>query len=213
MSEAGVLVSTKKGLLIGRSRGGRSEWDWRPLAFAGWQVDYAMQDPRDGSLWTGLSHEMWGPRIQRSRDGGETWEEMGTPAFPEGVSVDADGGGDSVKSVWTIEPGRRERELYAGVEPAALFISRDDGASWEVCESLLNHPTRELWMAGAAGLSLHHIGVDAGNPDRLTIAGSAMGCYTSDDGGENWTPRNLGVKALHLPPDMIEFFSDEAAGH
>ena len=211
--EAGLLASTRKGLLIGRSRSGRSEWEWRPLAMAGWQVDYAMRDPRTGTLWAAAAHEQWGPRLQRSDDMGETWRETGTPAFPEGVGVEAEGGGDSVKSIWTIAPGAREGDLYAGTDPAALFISHDDGESWEVCESLLGHPTREVWGPGAAGLSLHHISVDPADPKHLTIAGSAMGCYVSRDGGDTWRPQNVGVKALHIPPEMFEYFSEEAAGH
>ena len=211
--EAGLLVSTRKGLLVGRSSGGRSEWEWSPLAFAGWLCDYAMHDPRDGSLWAGVSHEMWGPRIHRSTDGGETWQEMATPTFAEGVRINADGGGDTVRSIWTIQPGGREGELYAGVDPGALFISRDGGASWELCKSLANHPTLGTWMAGAAGLSIHHISIDPRDPNRILVAGSATGCYLSRDGGETWTPRNLGLRALHLPPEMMDAFSEEAAGH
>ena len=213
MSEAGVLVGTRKGLLIGRSAGGRSEWNWRPLAFAGWVCDYAAHDPRDGSLWAAVSHEQWGPRLHRSTDGGETWAETATPAFPEGVSIEADGGGDTVRNIWTIQPGVREGELYAGVDPGALFISRDGAASWQLCESLATHPTRGSWMAGAAGLSIHHISVDPRDPDRVLIAGSATGCFVTRDGGETWTTRNLGLRALHLPPEMMDAFSEEAAGH
>ena len=213
MSEAGVLISTRKGLVAGRSSGGRSEWEWRPLAIAGWRVDYAMRDPRTGTFWAGASHEQWGPRLHRSDDEGETWEEAGTPAFPEGVAVEAEGGGDSVNGIWTIAPGAREGDLYAGVDPAALFISHDDGGTWEICESLLNHPSRGIWGPGAAGLSLHHISVDPADPKHLVVAGSATGCYVSRDGGDTWTPRNVGLKALHLPPEMLEYFSEEAAGH
>lgn len=211
--ETGLLVSTRKGLLVGRSSGGRAQWDWSPLAFAGWLCDYAAHDPRDGSLWASVSHEMWGPRIHRSTDCGETWREMATPAFAEGEKIEADGGGDTVRTIWTIQPGAREGELYAGVDPGALFISRDGGASWQLSESLAQHPTLGSWMAGAAGLSIHSISIDPRDPDRILLAGSATGCYLSRDGGETWTPRNLGLRALHLPPEMMDAFSEEAAGH
>lgn len=211
--ETGLLVSTRKGLLVGRSSGGRAQWDWSPLAFAGWLCDYAAHDPRDGSLWASVSHEMWGPRIHRSTDCGETWQEMATPAFAEGEKIEADGGGDTVRTIWTIQPGAREGELYAGVDPGALFISRDGGASWQLSESLAQHPTLGSWMAGAAGLSIHSISIDPRDPDRILLAGSATGCYLSRDGGETWMPRNLGLRALHLPPEMMDAFSEEAAGH
>ena len=50
-----LLVSTRKGLLIGTSDD-RAAWDFGDTHFAGWQVDYAVRDPRHGRLWAAVSH-------------------------------------------------------------------------------------------------------------------------------------------------------------
>ena len=194
MAEAGLLVSTRKGLLIGRSTGERSEWKWSGLYFSGWIVDYTTRDPRTGTIWCAAHHEQWGARMHRSDDGGRTWREAGTPAFTDGET--------SLEGVWTIQPGATVGVLYAGVMPAGLFVSGDDGESWALCDSLSNHPYSEHWMPGAAGLMFHHIGVDMDDPDRLIVAGSATGIFASYDGGQSWEPRNSGIRSDHMPPEM-----------
>ena len=116
------------------------------------------------------------------------------PAFGDGQR--------SLESVWTIEPGARDGLLFAGVMPAALFRSDDDGASWQEIESLSSHPFSEYWMPGAAGLMFHHLNVDQHDPDRLVIGGSATGIFASYDGGKSWEPRNSGLRSDHMPPDL-----------
>ena len=194
MSEAGLLVSTRKGLLIGRSSAQRTQWEWSELQRAGWIVDYSMLDARSGKIWCSASHWQWGPRLHYTSDWGETWVEAGTPAFDDGER--------SVEAIWMIEPGGREGLLYAGIMPGALFKSEDDGATWREMTSLSDHPYREFWEPGAAGLVIHHISVDADNPDRVIVGGSATGIYASYDGGRSWEARNSGIVSEHLPPDM-----------
>ena len=77
--------------------------------------------------------------------------------------------------IWTIEPGPAEDPglIYAGVDPAALFVSQDNGDSWQLCDSLWSHDTRPLWEPGAAGLALHHIQIDPANPDHIYAAPTA----------------------------------------
>lgn len=193
-SEAGLLVSTRKGLLVGRSSRQRREWQWSELHFGGWIVDYAVCDRRTGALWCAANSWQWGPRLHRSDDGGRTWREAATPAFTDGER--------SLESIWTIEPGAREGRIYVGAMPAALFVSDDDGESWRELTALTQHPYSEHWEDGAAGLVLHHIGVDAQDPQRLVVAGSATGAFVSYDAGESWEPRNDGLRLDNLPPDM-----------
>ncbi|MCY3920879.1 MAG: hypothetical protein OXG27_00600, partial [Chloroflexi bacterium] len=178
MSEAGLLVSTRKGLLIGRSSADRTSWEWSELQRAGWIVDYTMLDARSGKIWCSASHWQWGPRLHYSTDWGESWVEAGTPAFDDGER--------SVEAIWMIEPGGRDGLLYAGIMPGAMFRSEDDGESWQEVTSLSQHPYRKYWEPGAAGLVIHHIAVDADNPDRVIVGGSATGIYASYDGGQTW---------------------------
>ena len=193
-AEAGVLASTRKGLLIGHSSDGRTRWDWSDLLFGGWIIDYTMRDPRAGTIWCAANHWQWGPRLRRSDDGGHTWRETGIPTFTDGER--------SLEGVWTIEAGAEDGVLYAGVMPAALFVSRDDGETWTELESLTNHPTNTNWEPGNAGLMFHHMGVDAQDPGRLVVSGSATGTYASYDGGDTWHQRNGGIRSDNLPPDM-----------
>ena len=198
--EAGLLVCTRKGLIVGRSSGRRSRWDWQPIAFGGWVADYAVHDPHSNAIWAAVNTAQWGPRMYRSEDGGERWCETAAPSFAEGER--------SVEAVWTIAAGAEAGTLYAGVLPAALFISRDDGASWELCSALDSHPSKIYWAAGPAGLIFHHICPDPDDPLRIVLGGSATGVYVSEDGGRSWETRNGGVRGGHLPLD-----GQEPAGH
>ena len=201
MNETGLLVATRKGLLVGRSSENRSRWHWQPLAFGGWIVDYAVHDPHTDAIWVAANSWQWGPRLHRSDDGGQTWREASTPAFPEGNE-------QSVEAVWTIAPGAEAGTLHAGTLPAALFTSRDDGQTWEFCRTLDNHPTKSLWMAGQAGLMFHHISPDPQDPNRIVIGGSSTGVYVTEDGGRSWEPRNTGVRC-----DVMPQGGAEPAGH
>jgi hypothetical protein len=91
----------------------------------------------------------WGAVIRASDDLGATWSEPDRQnvRFPEGSD-------DALVNIWQIRPGRASEPdvLYCGVEPAALFESRDGGESWSPVEGLLHHEHRKRWMPGAGGL-------------------------------------------------------------
>lgn len=194
MSHFELLVGTRKGLVIGRSED-RRHWEFGDTLFPGWYVDYAVRDPRSGRLWAAVTHEQWGPHLHCSDDSGETWDEATAPSF-EGTSADA-----TLARIWTVQPGleTQPERLYAGVDPAALFISDDAGASWRLVEPLWNHETKDYWEEGAAGMTMHHIALDPGDPDHLYVAISAAGVFETTDGGETWAARNRGFVADHLP--------------
>ena len=196
MSEAGLLVSTRKGLIIGRSSKERSQWEWSELQRSGWIVDYSMHDVRSGKIWCAANHWQWGPRLHYTTDWGESWHEAGTPAFADGER--------SVESIWMVEPGGVGGSLYAGIMPGALFHSADDGQTWAEVTSLTEHPYSEYWVPGAAGMMFHHICVDPNDPQRVIVGGSSTGIFASYDGGQTWEPRNRGIRSDHLPPDMQE---------
>ncbi len=197
MTEAGLLVSTRKGLLIGRSARQRTEWEWSDLQWSGWIVDYSVFDARTEKVWCSANHWQWGPRLHYSEDWGQTWTEAATPTFDDGAR--------SVEAVWMIEPGVSSGSIYAGSMPAALFHSADDGNTWREVTTLSRHPYSKYWVPGAAGLVLHHISVDPHDQNRLVVAGSATGVFASYDGGQSWEARNDGIRSDHMPPEMQEF--------
>src|SRR3972149_2652687 len=66
-------------------------------------------------------------------------------------------GGDPRERSWQSRRGRgtEPEVLYCGVAPAALFESRDAGATWSLVRRLHDHPHRSRWPPGFGGLCLH----------------------------------------------------------
>jgi hypothetical protein len=69
-----VLVSTRKGLFIyAREAKG---WRLAQTHFAGSPVTLSLGDPRDGSIYAALNLGHFGPKLHRSDDRGESWQEV-----------------------------------------------------------------------------------------------------------------------------------------
>jgi hypothetical protein len=172
--------------------------------FPGSSVYGAAFDTRAGRkrIWAAPSSMHWGAELSWSDDFGKKWERPEVPLvrFPEKS-------GAVLKNIWQIAPGRASDpdSLYCGVEPSALFESRDAGKTWSLNPGLWGHPHREKWMPGGGGLCLHTILVDPSQDGRLTVAISTGGVYRSDDGGKSWQPRNRGVRAEYFPDPHPEF--------
>ena len=199
-----VLVGTMKGAFVFRGGAGRDSWEVGGPYFAGSPV-YAMAlDARGGRqrLWAGSMSWHWGATLAWSDDFGRNWSgpEESTLKFPEGS-------GGELKQIWQITPGPASEPgtIWCGVEPAALFVTRDGGGSWSLVEGLWNHEQRAKWMPGAGGLCLHTVLPDPEDPKRMRIAISAAGMYATDDGGATWRASNKGVRAEFLPDKYPEF--------
>jgi photosystem II stability/assembly factor-like uncharacterized protein len=95
--------------------------------------------------------------------------------------------------------------MYCGVEPAALYESHDDGATWSLVRGLFDHPHRPRWMPGMGGLSLHSILLDPQDTNRMYVAISAGGVYATEDGGRTWHARNRGIRVVYMPEKYPEF--------
>ena len=199
-----LLVGTMKGAFLLRSGGKRDRWEMGGPYFPGMAV-YAMGfDARAGRqrLWAGPNSMHWGGVLQWSDDFGHTWTnpEEANVKFPEGTET-------ALKQIWQITPGRADEPdtLYCGVEPAALFVSRDAGETWSLNEGLWNHPQRPRWEPGGGGLCMHTVLLDPADPKRIRVAISTAGMYVTEDGGVTWRPSNKGVRAEFLPDKFPEF--------
>lgn len=200
-----LLIGTRKGLFLARSSAERHAWHLDGPYLAGYEVYHATLDSRDGrTAYAGARHIVWGAHVHRSPDGGRTWELM-----PEAPHHPVEGEGAGLSAIWYLAPGHPDRpgKVYAGIEPAGLFVSDDRGESWQAVESLNRHPTRGTWQPAKGGLALHSICIDPRDPDRVYVALSAGGVYRTDDGGATWSPINRGVRAEYLPDTRPE------AGH
>lgn len=190
---ATLLIGTKRGLFVARSDASREQWSISPPRLTGREVYHAVIDPRDGTAWAATDHAVWGAHVHRSDDGGDTWETLGSaPHFADERGL---------KAIWHLAPGHASQPdtLYAGIEPAGLFVSHDRAATWQPVSSLNDHPTNVTWQPAGGGLALGGIHVDPSHPQRIYCSLSAGGVYRTDDGGETWTPCNRGVRAEFLP--------------
>ena len=138
-----VLVGTKRGLFLLTSRD-REKWEVETTALKTSRVFFATLDQRDGQrLFAADNGDFFGSFLRYSDDFGQTWHEPEVGIqFPEG-------GEQKLENIWTIVPGRPDEAgtVYAGVDPASLWVSKDGGKHWEINAGLANHPTREHWVA------------------------------------------------------------------
>jgi hypothetical protein len=229
MSGVRVLVGTRKGAFILTSDGKRAKWDVSGPHFAGWEIYHLKGSPADPNrIYASQSSGWFGQVIQRSSDGGKTWEtpgggpeiaedgmprgesnkfvyqgEVGTHQFYDGTQHPWE-----FKRVWRLEPSLTDPDtVYAGVEDAALFRSTDGGATWQELPGLRG-AKGHLWQPGAGGMCLHTILQDPTNPDRMYVAISAAGAFRTDDGGRTWRPV---TKGLHSPYELPD--PDAEVGH
>ena len=238
MSAIRVLVGTKKGAFILTSDGTREDWSVSGPHFAGWEIYHVKGSPVDPDrIYASQTSEWFGQVIQRSNDGGVTWEQPGSsPKLPESPPSSEDGepmpqGKSNMfvydtseetgkpltthqwydgtqhpwefARVWHLEPSLTDPDsVYAGVEDAALFQTRDGGRTWHELAGLRGHDTGAEWSPGAGGMCLHTILLDPADPGRIYVAISAAGSFRTMDGGETWTTINRGLTSSFMPdPD------------
>lgn len=203
MTQVMLAVGTKKGLFLGWSTD-RYTWEWEGphhsmAAVAALAIDTRRSPVR---LLVGGRNEHWGPAVFTSDDLGRTWEEEsgGSIAFP------ADAGAD-VEQVWQLQPGPASRpdEVWAGVEPSALFRSDDGGRTYSLVRALWDHPHRLDWHPGAGGQCLHTVLPHPEDASRVLVAMSTGGVYVTEDAGDSWNPSNRGVGAPFMPEPAPEY--------
>src|SRR5215210_4576677 len=212
MSNVQVLVGTRKGAFILTSDGKREKWDVSGPHFAGWEI-YHMKgssvDPQ--RIYASQTSAWFGQVIQRSDDGGKTWDTPGgaLPKTPTGMPMaesnkfiydgvpgthqwyDGTQHPWEFKRVWHLEPSLVDPDhVYAGVEDAALFRTTDGGRTWQELAGLRGHGSGPSWQPGAGGMCLHTILLDPSNAERIFIAISAAGAFRTDDAGQTWRPIN-----------------------
>jgi serine/threonine protein kinase len=198
-----LLVGTTKGAFLLRSNLQRRRWEVGGPYFHGHNVYALAFDSRNGRqrIWAS-TQSYWGTFLRSSDDFGKSWTnpQQAPIRFPPDT-------GTSLKNIWQITLGRRDQPnvLYCGVEPAALFESRDAGETWTLNRGLFDHPHRTRWMPSNGGLALHTIVLDPSTEQRLYIAISSGGVYRTNDGGQTWTAQNRGVRAMFMPNRYPEF--------
>src|SRR6202161_1167724 len=172
-----VLVGTRKGAFVLTSDGKRQEWDVSGPHFAGWEIYHVKGPPADPDrLYASQSSSWSGQVIQRSDDGGQSWEPVDNKFSYDGVPgthqwYDGTPHPWEFARVWHLEPSLDDPDtVYAGVEDAGLFKSADGGRSWQELAALRGHDSGPSWQPGAGGMCLHTIILDPATPRRMFAA-------------------------------------------
>ena len=207
MSKVRLLVGTKKGAFILTSDGKRDQWQVDGPHFAGWEMYHLKGSPADPNrLYASQTSGWFGQMVQRSNDGGKTWEPVGNEFKYDGTPgthkwYDGTQHPWEFKRIWHLEPSPSDPDtVYAGAEDAALFRTTDGGRTWKELSNLRN-VKGHLWQPGAGGMGLHTIILDPKRPKRMYIAISAAGAFRTDDGGQSWKPINRGLISKYELPD------------
>ena len=193
MSKITLMAGTQKGAFLMTSDEGRKNWKLSEPLFKGWSVFDMVRDERNGAtLHAAVNHFIYGPGIHISRDSGQTWRQVEhSPQYGEKSP-------HKLNNIWCVVPGRPSEPdtLYAGVDEAGLFVTRDGGQHWEEVSGLSNHPTRSEWVPGNGGLCCHSIVLDPDNEKRMWVGISAVGVFCTQDGGASWEVANDGLEII-----------------
>jgi photosystem II stability/assembly factor-like uncharacterized protein len=211
MTGVRLLVGTRKGAFVLSSDGRRERWQVDGPLFGGWEVFHVVGSPVDPDrLFASQTGGWFGQVVQRSDDGGRSWQPVGNEFRYDGVPgthqwYDGTPHPWEFAKVWHFAPSLADPDtVHAGVEDAALFRSNDGGASWQELSGLRGHGSGAAWQPGAGGLCLHTVVLDPRGPDRITVAISAAGVFRSDDAGRTWQPRNVGLRSAEIPDEDSE---------
>jgi photosystem II stability/assembly factor-like uncharacterized protein len=207
MSAVRLLVGTRKGAFILTSDGKRASWKVDGPHFGGWEMYHLKGSPAEPNrIYASQTSGWFGQQVQRSDDGGKTWEPAGNEFAYDGTPgthqwYDGTQHPWEFKRVWHFEPSLTDPDtVYAGAEDAALFRSTDGGKTWHELPAL-RQAKGNLWQPGAGGMCLHTIVLDPTNAERIYVAISAAGAFRTDDGGQSWQPINRGLKSPYELPD------------
>lgn len=145
--------------------------------------------------------------LQRSVDGGETWQRVGADTITDRVTAVA---------IDPSDPG----VVWVGTEPSALYRSTDGGETWTALPPLTELSTADEWSFPPRPQT-HHvrwIEPDPHEPDRLYVGIEAGALLVSADGGRTWIERPTGSRydnhqlATH-PTDVGRVYSAAGDGY
>jgi hypothetical protein len=196
-----LLVGTKKGAFVLTASQERKKWDLTGPVLKGAEVNDIVCDVRDEpTLYACVNSYWWGSNVHSSKDWGKTWNK------PEvGVQFEKESG-KMIARTWSVKPGLASQPnvLFVGVDPGALFKSKDNGQTWKELKSLSEHPTKKLWMPGAGGLMVHSIVSHPTDTARMAVGISAADFFATNDSGKSWEAHNKNVLVNFKPESYPE---------
>ena len=206
MSGVRVLVGTRKGAFVLTPTASGSSGGQGPH-FAGWEIYHLKGSPADPNrLYASQSSSWFGQLIQRSNDGGKTWEPVGNKFAYDGVPgthqwYDGTPHPWEFKRVWHLEPSLTDPDtVYAGVEDAALFRSTDGGQTWQELSGLARARLRRRAgsrapAACACTRSFVDPTIRSGSSSRFRRPARSAPTMAA----ETWRPINRGLRSQQHP--------------
>ena len=189
-----------------------SDWTVDGPHFGGWEIYHVNGSPADPDrLYASQSGGWFGQVIQRSDDGGKTWDAgrqrlrlRGRGRRPPLVRRHAAPVGVQADLAPRAVPRRPRHRVRGRRGRRALPAPPTAARSGQELTALRTHPTGPTWQPGAGGMCLHTIILDPVNKDRIYVAISAAGAFRSDDAGATWLPINKGLRSGEIPDQDAE---------
>ena len=173
-----VLVATTDGIVsITRSSPGGS-WGESRRMLEGKHVGSIAVEARSGAIFAGVH----GGGVWASEDGGRTWD-----ARNSGIQS------DDIYGLNCVQAGEEVR-IYAGTEPAHLYVSKNLGKSWTDLPAIRNVPSVDKWTFPAPPHVGHvkNIVFDPRDPNTIYVGVEVGGAFKSTDAGKTWKELNDG---------------------
>jgi photosystem II stability/assembly factor-like uncharacterized protein len=168
-----VLVGTREGIVTIQRNAGGSGWHVAQRSLTDRHISAIAFDPESGTIFAGA----FKGGLFASTDGGKTWSEC-----MDGLTE------DDVYSLAVAKVDGRTR-VYAGTEPAHLFVSEDLGQHWTELPALRSVPGSDTWSFPAPPHVGHlkHINFDPRDAQTMFASIEVGGLLKSSDGGRTWT--------------------------
>jgi photosystem II stability/assembly factor-like uncharacterized protein len=185
-----VLVGTRKGAFVLTADGKRENWDISGPHFPGWEIYHVKGSPADPDrLYASQSSGWFGQLIQRSDDGGDTWQPVNQGLHSEGIPDPAAEVGHCVHRI-AQHPAR----------PSVLYMQKH----WDVMRS---DDAGDSWHEVSGNLPTDFgfpIDVHAHEPDTVYVVPitsdshhfppeGKLRVYRSRTGGDDWEPLTSGL--------------------
>ncbi len=166
-----VLVGTREGVVT-IARTNSAEWKIAHRAITDKHISAIIKEPESGLTFAGAFHGS----VQVSEDDGRTWEERAN--------------GMTQHNVYSLAAKRINGRVrvFAGTEPAHLFVTDDLGLNWMEIASLRSVPSVPKWSFPAPPHIGHvkHINFDPENPATIYASVEVGGLLRSTDSGNRW---------------------------
>lgn len=178
-----VLIGTIEGVVTIRRASGSSEWRVAHTGLDTCHISSIVIEPESGLVFAGAFHG----GIFASGDGGRTWG-----ARDHGLAE------NDVFSLAARHIGGRVR-LFAGTEPAHLFISDDLGLRWEEVPSLRSVPSVPEWTYPGPPHVAHvkHVNFAPNDPRTLYVSVEQGALLKSADDGATWEDLGVPYEDIH----------------